>query len=75
MTKSLFLAGHNTVIIDAANISKKFTDIWETKFKDCVIEYMRFNTDKATCIKRAIASNKEYLIPVIERMSYEFAQK
>lgn len=70
MVLSLFVAGHDVVIVDATNVSKKRREFWEDdRWK---VSYKIFNTKKSTCIKRARKNNQEYLIPVIERMSEEF---
>lgn len=68
MVRSLFLAGHQTVVLDATNTTKKrrvewFDDRWATFFK--VIP-----TPKETCLERA-AGDAE-LVPVIERMASQF---
>ncbi len=71
MVMSLFLAGNETVIIDATNLKAKYRDIWITLFDEIDIEYESFNTSKEICIQRAIADGKEHLIPIIERMNEE----
>jgi predicted kinase len=70
MVKSLFLAGHKTVILDATNVTHKRRSEWFDDTYD--VKYKIFNTPKDECIKRAISSKTEYLIPVIERMSNQF---
>jgi predicted kinase len=67
MVNSLFLAGHKIVILDATNVTVKRRNEWLSDQYD--IKYKIFNTPKDECIKRAISSKTEYLIPVIERMS------
>jgi len=69
MTKSLFLAGHDTVIIDATNISEIVRNVWENKFPEVEIKLQIFSTSVETCIQRAQNSGTEYLIPVITRMN------
>jgi predicted kinase len=69
MVRALFLSGHNEVILDATNLTKKRRDEWIGPWN---IEYKLFtHVSKEECIKRAINSNREDLIPVIERMIYE----
>jgi len=67
MVESLFLAGHNTVILDATNLTNKrraewISDKWNTS---CVSLF----ANAAICKQRALDSGKEYLVPVIERMA------
>jgi predicted kinase len=67
MIRALFLAGHNVVILDATNTTRKRRDDlrsveWETYFK--VID-----TPKGVCLYRAISENDTEIIPVIERMA------
>jgi len=66
MVKSLFIAGHQHVLLDATCISQMErygwkSDEWETTF-------ILFDTTKEECIERAKKDNKKFLIPVIERM-------
>lgn len=71
MVKALFLAGHETVVIDATHIKEKYRKRWtEDNFYDKV-EFQLFNTSKEVCIERAKKDGREYLIPVIERMDIE----
>lgn len=72
MAKSLFLAGHEKVIIDATNTTKKRREEWINRFKDCEVSYMTFNTPPEICIQRAKNCGREDLIPVIERMVSEY---
>lgn len=70
MVKSLFLAGHNTVILDATNTTKKrrtewVSDDWETNWE-------AIDTSKEECINRAKANGDEVIIPVIEKMAEQF---
>jgi len=69
MTKSLFIAGHDTVIIDATNINERSRNSWKNKFPGVSIKLQIFNTPVETCIQRAKNSGTEYLIPVIKRMN------
>jgi len=70
MVRALFLAGHPRVIVDSTNIKGRrswYTDVipWKT------VLYI-VDTPKEVCIERAIATDQEDLIPVIERFSEEF---
>ena len=66
MVESLFLAGHDTVILDATNTIKRNRDQWLSP--KWTVKYYCVDTAPAECIRRAIANKQEYLVPVIERM-------
>ena len=67
MVEALFKAGHRTVVLDAANVTKRRRAEWRSKEWNC--DYVCFKTDKETCIERARASEHLDLIPIIERMA------
>lgn len=68
MIRSLFIAGHDTVILDATNTSKERREQWRSKMY--VRQFVKFtDVPPKTCVQRAIETDKEFLIPVIERMS------
>jgi len=69
MVQSLFIAGHDKVILDATNITKKMRKEWENKNWNCV--YQVFPAGKEMCIGRAIADKRDDLKTVIERMAKE----
>jgi predicted kinase len=69
MVESLFLAGHNTVILDACNHTARRRNEWLSDKWDC--RYVEFPATMIECIRRAEANNQQYLIPVIQRMSEE----
>ena len=69
MVKSLFLAGHSKVILDACNNTRKRRDQWvcsewKTFFKT-------IDTPKHICMQRAKNESDEAIVPVIERMDAE----
>ena len=66
MVKSLFLAGHSDVILDATNITKARRDEWKSKKWNR--QFVVVDTPKDVCLERA----NEALIPIIERMANEF---
>lgn len=71
MVESLFIAGHDTVILDATNISRENRAEWGFTSKWCAhIHWIK--TDKEECIKRAKKGDREDLIPIIERMAIDF---
>jgi predicted kinase len=67
MVKALFYAGHNNVILDSTNITKKERDSWLSDKYHC--QYYFIDTEKDVCIARAKELNQDYLIPVIIKMS------
>jgi len=70
MVESLFLAGHDKIILDSTNITKKARDFWESD--KWVRRYKFFKTSKEICIERAKKDGRDYLIPIIERMASSF---
>lgn len=70
MVLSLFHAGHQLVILDSTNNTRKRREAW--KSKHWVRKYRVFGVDKGTCIERAKKDDREYLVEVIERMAAEF---
>ena len=70
MVSALFLTGHQNVVLDATNTTRHrrqewISDKWEIKF-------VEVKTSQAECIRRAKATNQEYLIPVIKKMAKEY---
>lgn len=70
MVRSLFLSGHDGVILDATSITKARRAQWASK--DWVVKFKLFPTAKETCIDRARRTDQEYLIPIIEKMAGDF---
>lgn len=70
MVRALFLAGHETVILDATNTTQRRRDEWRSSEWD--LAPVLFDTPVAVCIKRAQASGRADLVPVIERMAAAF---
>lgn len=66
MVRSLFLAGHHTVILDATNTTRERRDEWKSDLYRRV--YTKVPTDKEECIRRAIDTGQESLVSVIEHM-------
>lgn len=74
MTESLFLAGHDVVILDATNTNEERRNEWSRRFPEEeyeIIPVKFIDVTKEVCIERAKASGQEDLIPVIERMAGE----
>lgn len=72
MARSLILAGHDTIIVDATNNTKKRRETWINKFNDCEIKFKLIDTSKEICIRRAMQENDVVIIPIIEKMANEF---
>jgi predicted kinase len=68
MVASLFGAGHNTVILDATNLTIERRKIWIDKRWECSYRLFR-DVSKEECIRRAIETNQEYLVDVINKMA------
>lgn len=68
MVKALFLAGHDTVILDSTNTTKLRRDDW--KSKEWVREFIEITTSKEECLERAI--DDKDIQPIIIGMSNEY---
>lgn len=68
MVRSLFLAGHYTIILDATNTTRKRRDEWQSDEWKTVFKV--FDVSAAECIERA--GNDEIIKPVIMRMVKDF---
>ena len=66
MVRSLFLAGHSTVIVDACHVTQKRRERWVNPM--WIIEWRIIDTRKGICIQRAWDDDREDLIPIIESM-------
>jgi predicted kinase len=71
MIKSLFISGHFAVILDATNTTRKRRADWQNPF-GWRVAFKVFDTDKEECSRRAIATAREDLLRVIERMSEQW---
>jgi predicted kinase len=70
MVHALFLAGHDDVIVDATNTTRKRRDDWKSsKWRR---QYKVFDTSADECRRRAEETNRPDLIPVIDRMAAAF---
>ncbi len=70
MVESLFLAGHETVILDSTCITKRRRDEWRSKLWQC--QYYSVHAKVEDCIVRAKMVNTPDLIPVIQRMARDY---
>lgn len=69
MVKSLFLAGHKTVIVDECHNTEKRRLRW--KDSGWNVKFQIFSTSMEECLRRAEAENDSVIIPVIKRMAEE----
>lgn len=72
MIRSLFIAGHETVILDATNIDRATRRRWVARGGYWRTVCRLFPAGIDECIARALDSNTSYLVPVIERMAKAF---
>ncbi len=70
MIKALFLAGHETVLLDATNTSRKRRDVMQSA--DWQTAFHHIATDEQECMIRAAAAGDDLIQPVIMRMSKSF---
>jgi len=70
MVRSLFLAGHKNVIVDATNITQKRRDMWASPEWECRL--IHISTSAEDCTARAIKDQDFDIVPVIERMAADF---
>lgn len=68
MVKSLFLAGHNRVVLDNCNLKFEYRKAY-IKQKDWDTQVKVFNASKDICVERALRDDRPDLVPVIERMA------
>ena len=73
MVRALFLAGHDTVILDATNNTEKRRQEWytEARLNDYNVTLKIIDTPASVCIDRAKAEGDKAIIPVIEKMAAE----
>ena len=67
MVRALFLAGHDTVIFDACNNTRKRRDEWRSEAWQR--EFYVIEAQPDTCEDRAVVDGRDDLIPVIRRMA------
>jgi predicted kinase len=70
MVAALFEAGHDFVILDATNTTKKRRDEWIDK--RWVRKFITMPATKETCIERSNALDDAYILPIIEKMAAQF---
>lgn len=70
MVRALFLAGHDHVILDACNNSRKRRDGWRSGEWATFFKY--FDAPAGVCKGRSLQLGDEGIIPIIERMAEKF---
>jgi predicted kinase len=68
MVRSLFLSGHDTVILDATNLTRKRRDEWQSKEWGTFFKIIK--ATPAECMERA--GDDAEIVPVINRMMAEY---
>lgn len=74
MVRALFLAGHDTVILDSCCNTRKRRNEWQVREWDEVkwkTVFKVIDTPADVCIERANAENDHYIVPHIKRMAVE----
>jgi predicted kinase len=70
MVEALFLAGHETVVLDATNTTNVRRDTWVSpRWRR---QFVVFDTPKEVCMERALADHSTLLLSVIEKMDAEY---
>lgn len=71
MVSALFRAGHDTVILDATNTTKKRRDEWLTTGEWWVKLHL-IATSEAECLVRAEEERDHDILPIIKKMAAQF---
>ena len=66
MVEALFLAGHDTVIVDATNNTRKRRDAWLSEKWKVAFQVVEASVEQ--CIRRARKDGDDLIVPVIQRM-------
>ena len=81
MVRALFLAGHEEVILDATNTTRKRRDECVKEGQDFIGDpalltwltvFQTIPTEEHECINRAISAEDEQIVPVIQKMARQF---
>lgn len=68
LTRSLFLAGHQVVIVDATHNTRKRRDAWRTS-EGWDVLVLDLEVDSEVCRDQAVEANDLEILPVIARMA------
>lgn len=76
MVKALFLAGNDTVIVDATHLAAKYINRWVdyAAAESIMVVPVIADTAPDECIRRAQVDGREDLIPVIKRMTVKYRE-
>lgn len=73
MAKSLLMAGHDRVIVDATNVTRSTRNQWVMHVGDLAeVRFVVFETSPEECKRRAFDTNDTYIIPIINSMAEQF---
>jgi len=73
MVDALLSAGHDTVIVDATNVTYKRRHEWPTRFSDRATVRMKIiPTSPRECVQRAKDEGDTQIIPVILKMAKDW---
>lgn len=67
MVRALFLAGHEVVVVDATNTTRKRRDEWRSD--DWSLRFARIPTDEVTCLQRALQAGDHEIVPIIVKQA------
>jgi predicted kinase len=66
MVRSLFLAGHKTIVLDATSITAGRRDEWIDPL--WMRKFIVMDVSVEACVSRAMANDDKEIVPIIERM-------
>lgn len=74
MVRSLFLAGHARVILDATNTTEKRRQEWYTEAHahGYTVSLQIVDTPVEVCLARAVAEGDAAIVPIIEKMAAQW---
>lgn len=76
MVRALFLAGHDHVVVDETNTTRKRRDFWKTAMDGTPLAittaFKHIDTSHAVCKQRARNENDLEIEPIIDRMAAQF---
>lgn len=70
MVNQLFLSGHDTVILDATNITAEHRSYWCSHQWKTIFRF--FDVDELTCRARATEMHDFAILPIISEMASQF---
>ena len=70
MVRALFGAGHEKVVVDATNMTRKRRDFWQSD--EWATAFKVFTDPRDVCYRRAEVAQDETILPIIDRMASEW---